>query len=236
MPQTVSNDGHLVFARLVFLFRKVTAANWFDTDGVQKICCHQETLDAFRGVSASKVGTPPPIQCELFERVILRAPIKIIGQRHFVVLHTTTWRLVPNGHQAVEIWKRQRLDQKRIDRAEDCSVRANTQRQSDNGYCREARPLYQISHRVTNITEKRFHDGSLSDALDLEFPSPFWERVYAVNPSPFNSLPKVGEKQSFHFNDHQCRIVVKLIAAKFAHRVDNDRLQLIGAAPLLLDE
>ena len=53
---------------------------------------------------------------------------------------------------------------------------------------------------------------------------------------PFNSLPKVGEKQSFHFNDHHCRIVVKLIAAKFAHRVDNDRLQLIGAAPLLLDE
>src|ERR1051326_7114628 len=96
----------------------------------------------------------------MFERLSPLLPIYEIRIGHDgVVLHLIF--TTPGHDEALCVGIRQRPKQNYIDDAEDRRVRADAQRQCDDGNGREARSLQEISCSVTNITEKRIHNHTL---------------------------------------------------------------------------
>jgi hypothetical protein len=76
------------------------------------------------------------------------------------VFNTATWVLVPNRHHAILFRKWQRINQERLDGAEDRTVRADAERQRNYRNRRETRPLDDAPDCVTKIVEKGFHRSS----------------------------------------------------------------------------
>src|SRR5262245_1662540 len=97
------------------------------------------------------MDAPPSLHRELIERVVLRSPIEIIRKRNFVVLNATTRVLVPDCHHAILIGDGQRLEQQCVYGAEDGTVRADPEGESDNCNRRKPRPLQKTSDSVTKV-------------------------------------------------------------------------------------
>src|SRR5215203_277791 len=133
LPQTVSDDRDRVLARLIFFRVKIAAHDRFHAGGVEKVCTDEKTLDTFRSVAAGEVCTPPAIDGELFERLVLRLPIEVVGHRDFVVQDAAARQFVPDRNNAIEFGEWKRFQQKRIDSTEDRGVGADAERERNDG-------------------------------------------------------------------------------------------------------
>ncbi len=154
LPQAVRDDRNSVLTGLVLFFVKTTTHDRLYADCIEEISGNEKSLDALRSIEPSEVRTPPAIEGELFERLILRSPVEVVGHRYLVVLDATTWILVPDRHHAILIWNRERFQQERIDRAEDATVGADTKRECDHSNQSKAGPLNQIAYRISNVAEE----------------------------------------------------------------------------------
>src|SRR5258706_14764763 len=67
LPQTISNDRDRIFAGLILFVAKTSAHNRLDAEGIEDICRHQKTLDAFWRIAARQISAPPSIKSESFE-------------------------------------------------------------------------------------------------------------------------------------------------------------------------
>src|SRR5215217_1247746 len=67
LPETVSDDGDRVLARLIFFRVKIAAHDRLHAGGIEVIRPDEKTLDAFGSVAAGDVCAPPAIDGEMFE-------------------------------------------------------------------------------------------------------------------------------------------------------------------------
>ncbi len=147
----MSENGHRVFARLIFIGRKASSQRRLDSQNIQEISGDQKTLDALRCFQAGKVRAPPTIETHLLEGLILRTPIEVIGHRSFVAYYSATWLRFPDRDYAIELRKGQRLDEQCVDDAEDGAVGANADGQRDDGDDRERRTSHERPDAVTDV-------------------------------------------------------------------------------------
>jgi hypothetical protein len=68
-----------------------------------------------------------------------------------------TWILIPDGHDKILIRNRERFQQQRIDRAEDATVGADTERESQNRDGGESRSFNQVANSVSDVAEETVH-------------------------------------------------------------------------------
>src|SRR5215217_3506695 len=118
LPETVSDDRDCVLARLIFFGVKIPAHDRLHADRIEKVRTDEKTLDTFRSVAAGEVCAPPAIDRELFERLVLRLPIEVVGHRDFVVQDAAARQFVPDRNDAIECGEWKRCQQKCIDGTE----------------------------------------------------------------------------------------------------------------------
>src|SRR6185369_4643088 len=162
LPEAVSDNGHGVFAGLIFFVDKGAAHDGLHREGIEEVCSNEEALDAFGWFHAGEVWTPPAIKRKLLKRVILSFQVEIVRERHFVVQHAVTRHLVPHGDDAIEFGEWQGFEKERIDGAEDGSVSADAEGECDDGDDGEAGPSQEISYCVPDVAEETLHDRLLS--------------------------------------------------------------------------
>src|SRR5262249_7132735 len=62
LPETVTNDGDIIFARLILFRRKIAAHDGLHSERVEIIRGYRKSLNAFGDVAAAEIDVPPVIK------------------------------------------------------------------------------------------------------------------------------------------------------------------------------
>ena len=158
LPQAVAQEDDLFMAGLFIFGRKIPADYWSDAQHAEEIPGYLRTPDPF-GIAAAGNRERQRARCGKFlENVIHVAPIQEFRSRGRAARDVAVRVRLPNGDDAAGIRKRQRFQQYSVDDAENHDVRANANRQSQNGDRRETRVSPQHAHAVTEILPKCVHN------------------------------------------------------------------------------
>src|SRR5262249_45497242 len=133
------------------------------SDRIEQVWRNAKALHAFRRLDTAEVCAPPCIDRQVLKRIALRPPVQIIGHRGFISLNTLTGNLLPERNDPVEIIKRKRLEQNRVDDAEYRAVGADAQRQCQRRNYRVARFFQKHPPTVTQVLKQCFHRRFLLD-------------------------------------------------------------------------
>src|SRR5207302_11061166 len=82
---------------------------------------------------------------QLLERLALGFPIQEIRRSGNVLIVTLFWITLPNGHETLGLFERQRSKQHGVDDAEDGGIGPDTQCECEHGYGGEAGVLKQLA-------------------------------------------------------------------------------------------
>src|ERR1700722_17461243 len=149
LPQRVTDENH---SRSRFLFIRSESAAKFRTDSERRdqIPGHYLRIHAQRPLlSRQNVGTVV-IGNQMFERVVLRAPIKEIGIAYVIGLRIVRVKRL-RLDEPLRLIVGQRPQHDCIDHAEDRRIGADPQRKRDHGNSREAGILAQLPQSVAKI-------------------------------------------------------------------------------------
>src|ERR1043165_4808732 len=149
---------HVLLPRLILVREESPAERGFDTKNRKDISTDELAADPLRVTAAGEIDVLWPVRADSFKRRGLSAKVKEVCGRNLIAHDADFQRLLPNRDQPVRIFERQRSQQHGIDRAEDCSIYTNPERQSQKRNRRRPRPLQQAPESVANIRENRFND------------------------------------------------------------------------------
>src|SRR6266508_3778333 len=101
---------------------------------------------------------PSPFQSRhILEDGLPRLPVNVIRRRRFLLREAGERRLFPDHHQSLMLVKRQRPEQHGVDQTEYGRIRADAQRQSDDGYNCKAGLLQQHSRAEAQVLQQCLH-------------------------------------------------------------------------------
>ena len=154
-PECIADQRHRRSTRSIFIGRKRATQHRFNAQRVQIIRHHRRAADALRlaltdqiertlcrHTAAGKNAASISISCVFQKRRAER--IKTLAQ-------------CKSRNQPINIFNRQRTEQKRVDGAKDRGVRTDANCQRRDGNQREARLLKQHPHAIAKILPKRLH-------------------------------------------------------------------------------
>src|SRR6185437_2052036 len=137
------------------------------------------------GLSCSRHGRLPGL--EYGKRIEGTVPFKEFAIIVETYVRARALKDAPNHHDSFWMRIRQRLEQNGIHRAENCSVRANSQSQSQRGHRRESGRLAQCAHAVAHVLKQRFQPAP-APLIARHFPD--YARVAKLPPRRLLRLPR----------------------------------------------
>src|ERR1700733_7018724 len=105
--------------------------------------------------------------CHFGKNTVLRSQFFEVQPRPACFLNPVSRFRLRHEHQLLGMWIGKRLQQHRIDDAEDRSVRADTQRERENGHRGKSGTLAQHAQSKSHILPKRFEESDAVHAIYL---------------------------------------------------------------------
>jgi hypothetical protein len=159
-PELLVHDHDLRRARLVLAFGQGAAQNRIEVEDFEEIAGYESAPDALGPFTARQVHALRLKGGELFDRARLVAQVVELQDGNAVAVAGGIGR--EDVDQSFGIMIRQRAQQDGIDDAEDRGVRANAERESENGDDREGRRFQKLTKRIAKIGNHNFGDGTPS--------------------------------------------------------------------------
>src|SRR5262245_2512739 len=150
-PQVVADDRHFVLARSLLVHGEHSPKQRLRSQQGEEIGRHLNASHPLRITPFGEICEAWPDRSDLFERFRISSPFWQIdrGRRQFVKAQIERRMIRPQHHNPVWIVKGQRLEQHRVDDAENRRVRADSERQREDGDQREAGSFQQHSRAMT---------------------------------------------------------------------------------------
>ena len=157
LPKTVAQNN-FESARsstgLLIRVSKTAAPHWPDAKHVEKFAAYRESRDALRFLFVDECQSAISILRHSRETAVLFAEIEEVRVTHRLQLGRRR-RAVKidsaDGNELVRRRKRERFQEDRVDHAEDRGVRADPERERENGDDGEAGVLDQLAQSVANV-------------------------------------------------------------------------------------
>ena len=155
LPEAVAQDDLSVFAGIVLVRQEHSAEQGLDAKQRKKRGGYACSQDPFRRIGTCQllVGKGDSVefgQRDVFENRVLLAPIE--KRRHAIAARAALIGFV-NPHQPIRLGKGQRPQQRGVQRAENGGVRADPERQHQDGGDRKPRPGSQGPKGVPDVAE-----------------------------------------------------------------------------------
>src|SRR5215510_15299880 len=136
-------------------------------------------MDPRRLVIAGKNHSTGKEGGQLLKRLALRPPIGEVWIRNIYIVAPLLRIGFVKDDQPLRLFIRQRAQQRGVDDAEDCRVRADAERESDDRNPREAGFLQQQSRAIAQVLQQGLHNSStrrcqMSDVREGALPSLFY--------------------------------------------------------------
>ena len=178
-PQAVTQDGHLVFPRLIFTGQPSAAEDWLHPQQGEEVRLGRNGQHMVRPTLPAQVHVAGPTkQGHILEGLVLRPPIQEIRTSEGIVAGGRFGLVQP--HQLAWIAKWQRPQQDGIDNTEYGCVGANADGEGNRRDCRKAARPQQIPDRITQVLQAGSQKLHLSDSprfLQMAVPGlDAWER------------------------------------------------------------
>ena len=160
LPVAVAQHDDFRAAVLVVSLREWPADRRLDPEEGQQAVGRDQGIEALGlGKTGDGDGGAVP-ECDVGQRPRLLAVGDVVGERRVEVADVDAGRCLPEAHQAVGLVERQRLEEDRVDDAEDRDIRADPQRQGQQGGQREHRRADQPAGGVAHVAHQ-FHHRSV---------------------------------------------------------------------------
>jgi hypothetical protein len=159
LPQSIADHEDGGRARAIFAARESAAQQRRNAQRGKHVRRHLQARDFFGLVRAGQRSAPGLRRRQSIEGMHLRAIIQKIRRRYRIPA------FVQRHHQAARIAIRQRLQQDRIDHAEDGRIRADPQRQHQNGGKRKPRTLDRYTHHPLDAKSEKRLAASISASI-----------------------------------------------------------------------
>src|SRR6185369_14365770 len=128
-PQAVANQREITVLMLVVITLKRPAQLWLGAQNVHEIGSDCGPIDSIGFTVTSEVEVAVESRTQLSESLVLLAPVDKIAGRHRSAFGSR--RSLPEHDQTLRVRIGQWSQDDCVDDTEDCCVRANSQRQSD---------------------------------------------------------------------------------------------------------
>src|SRR5262245_39640797 len=153
LPQVVADDSHFIPARPFFFHGENSPEQRLRSQQGEEIGRHLNASHSLRITPFGEIGVAWSDCCDLLERWRLSSPFGQIDRRRGEFVKAQVERRVvrPQHHDPVRLVKGERLEQYRVDDAEDRCVRADTERQGEDGDQGEAGSRQQHSQAITQV-------------------------------------------------------------------------------------
>ena len=162
LPQAVAENDNEIFAILLFLRGEDPAEQRLRMHDREKPIAHLRAGHALGFAIARKDRPEIGIGGDFFEHMIPRAIIRDIGCRHLSARTAAGFVFAPNENNRLRLVIRQRFQQDGIDHTEDRRVRADPEREGNDGDRGEARTFQKHSGAEPNVLEECVHITVLS--------------------------------------------------------------------------
>src|SRR3984957_15780223 len=159
LPQTITQEDDLFMTGLFIVGRKIAADHWSDAQHAKEIPGYLRTPNSFGIAAACNREGQRARGGKFQENMIHVAPIQKFSSRGGAARDGAVRVGLPKSDDTVGIRKRQRFKQNSVHDAENYDVRANPDRQSQNGDRREARVSPQHARAITQILPKCVHNN-----------------------------------------------------------------------------
>src|SRR5487761_46117 len=147
-PDSVADNYHLVVAELLLVGPKCPAQGGLYAEQIEKVGGNFRAPKLF-GISGSGEIVAPGLKgADVLEDLILRAPVEKVSGRRSTAENLPVAVRLPDNHDLLRIGERQGPQQDCVYDAEYRRVRADAQRQCDDGNDREARVLAQRARAI----------------------------------------------------------------------------------------
>ncbi len=159
LPQACTDECYGWRARPIVLCAEHAASYRFDAQHRQQLVRYHETTDLLRLTAAGQRPTREvPDRDVLVQRA--RAQFDHVRRCDLVVDSTLCAAIVPEHDQSLGIAVIERLEQQRVDRAEDGRVQAHAECQGQNGNRREGGRARKAAQSVSQIGQQGEHEVS----------------------------------------------------------------------------
>jgi hypothetical protein len=160
LPQIVRDQGHVADVALVVGLGKVAPQHGRRAEQREVVVAHYRGLDPLGLVRAGQVDVDRPHGGQVADRRHFREEIVVFGLRHGHLTPFAAQQLGPEAHQLIRLRIRQRLEQHRVDHAEDRGVGADAQRERQHGHDGERRAPPEPAQRESKIPPERVHHAT----------------------------------------------------------------------------
>ena len=156
-PEAVTEDRHGGLARFVLVRTQQPAVERLGAQQREEAGRRLEDLDAIRLIETQQRPAAASRDGHLVEGTILRLNVDVLAGRRPVLRDVDARRPQPQGGQTIRIRIGQRLQQQRVDHAEDRRVGADPNRERGDDDERQARTASQRTEGVAEVLEKWRH-------------------------------------------------------------------------------
>src|SRR5262245_49039435 len=148
----MTDDHYFVLAWLLFVQREISPEQWLYPECGEEIGRDPYGSRFFRITLFRKIGSARLDGRNLFERPCLLSPFLQVNREWTQFKIQFERRIIcPQDHHPIRFVIRQRFEQHRVNDAEYCCVRADAERQSEDGNQGEARIFQQHSRAITQV-------------------------------------------------------------------------------------
>jgi hypothetical protein len=158
-------------------------------DHVEEVARHAQRGETERGVIGDERERRECVRGHRAEAARLRAPLEIVGVRNGEPRIRRRDVVRVELRDAVAVAVRQRAQQRRVDDAEDCRVRADREAEGENDDQRKCRKSTRDAQRVSRVLHERVPAAAAAHVAKL-----FRVPVYAAEPPAGFSARGVGSK------------------------------------------
>ena len=154
----MTQDHHRRLARRIVLRQQQPAVLRLCAEQVEQVGGRPERFDSLWLFEPQQRSAPALRDRYLLERLTLRPKVDVLSRRGPVLRNVDAWGAQPEDCQPLRIRIRQRLEQQRVDHAEDSGVCADADGERCDDDERERGASSQRAQRVAEILQESVHE------------------------------------------------------------------------------
>jgi hypothetical protein len=157
----------MIFAGSAFFGKKVSSDHRLGYKRLEIARCYLKSMEMLWPIDTTEAGIPPGFRGDMIESVALRCEVEEVSGRKLITFDSVGRQSLPNCHDALRVGEFEGAEKKRVDNAENISVGANAQSQSQHSNRGESRAFAQHPQAEANVFQKLFEPHHVPDFADL---------------------------------------------------------------------